>query len=61
MCAAAASKHSFRNQNQAAGIHKRDNMLSADVTQQMTEEEIVPNDPQFDQLGYELDSRMVQT
>ena len=42
------------------GVHERDNMPSADVTQQMIEEEIVPINSQLDQLDYELDSRIVQ-
>ena len=49
-----------QNQNQAAGIHKRDNMPSADETQQMIEDEIAPINSQLDQLDYELDSRIVQ-
>ena len=40
------------------GIHKRDNMPSADETQQMIDDEIAPITAQLDQLDYELDSRI---
>ena len=53
----AVFKRCFRNQNLAAGIHKRDNMPSANETQQMIEDKITLITAQLDQLDYELDSR----